>query len=63
LYRRRDLVMARDLSSILLNAQSQELTVRNAAEHQLCQWESQSLPQLMVALADELSEEGRNEHS
>jgi importin subunit beta-1 len=57
------LVMARDLSSILLNAQSQELTVRNAAEHQLCQWESQSLPQLMVALADELSEEGRNEHS
>jgi hypothetical protein len=72
--------MARDLSLILLNAQSQgdqkhvanrlhyalvllELNARNAAEHQLSQWESQSLPQFMVALADELSDEDRDEHS
>lgn len=57
--------MARDLSLILLNAQSQgnqkhvanrlhyalvllELNARNAAEHQLSQWESQSLVSLVL---------------
>jgi hypothetical protein len=52
-----------DLSMILLNAQSQDLAVRNVAEQQLAQWEAQSLPQFMVGLASELAGENRSENS
>mmetsp|Transcript_4249 Transcript_4249/g.12538 ORF Transcript_4249/g.12538 Transcript_4249/m.12538 type:complete len:859 (-) Transcript_4249:475-3051(-) len=55
--------MSRNLTSILLDAQSQEMTIRNAAEQQLNQWELQSLPQFMVALAEELAREGHNDNS
>jgi hypothetical protein len=33
----------RELSSILLSAQSQDVNARNSAEQQLKQWETQSL--------------------
>mmetsp|Transcript_33774 Transcript_33774/g.114655 ORF Transcript_33774/g.114655 Transcript_33774/m.114655 type:complete len:853 (-) Transcript_33774:652-3210(-) len=52
-----------DLGTILLNAQSQDLNVRNLAEQQLAHWEAQSLPQFMIGLANELAGEGHNESS
>lgn len=55
--------MAIELGRILLNAQSQDVAVRNVAEQQLSQWEMQSLPQFMVALANELCGEDRSENS
>jgi len=55
--------MSVELGRILLNAQSQDVAIRNAAEQQLNQWEIQSLPQFMVALANELSGEDRSENS
>jgi importin subunit beta-1 len=42
-----------DLGTILLNAQSQDLNVRNLAEQQLAHWEAQSLPQFMIGLAND----------